>query len=139
MVLVSRFPQQYLVPYLYGEGYSGVIVSLMSVGTLGIGNSAEQSVMIYFNVGIALLLLTMILLWYSQYSSAYIYYVGNNLENTGRGLTSFSDIFKMFKKIWPSIIIFNITIGTIFALHPAITSLVVSEYYGHGIPWNGKY
>lgn len=138
MVLVSKFPQQYLIPYLYGEGYSGVIVSVINVGTIAIGNNNEESVLIYFTVGIVLLLCTMFLLGCSQYSRTYNYYTRNNFENTKRNMTSFSEIVMIGKKIWPSMVAFNITIGTIFALHPSITSLVVSESYGHGDVWNGK-
>lgn len=139
MVMVSKFPKEYLRPYLYGEGYSGVIVSLMSLSTLIMENDPDQSVMIYFNIGIALLIITLILLFFSKYSQPYIFYIGNGLENTKRGITSIREILKTGKNIWPSIVVFNIMVGTLVALHPSLTSLVVSEKYGNGNLWNGKY
>lgn len=138
-MLVSKFPKQYLTPFLYGEGYSGVIVSLTNIVTLTIGNHPDDSVMIYFNVGIALFILTIILLWHSNYSSTYNHYVGTYLENSKRGITSFTEIIAIAKNIWPNIVIFNIMVGTLVALHPGLTSLVVSENYGNGSIWNGKF
>lgn len=139
MAMVSKFPKEYLRPYLYGEGYSGVIVSLTSLLTLIMENDPDQSVMIYFNIGIALLVITIILLFYSKYSQPYVYYVGNHLEDTKRGITSIKEILKTGKNVWPSIVVFNIMVGTLVALHPSLTSLVVSENYGFGNLWNGKY
>lgn len=138
MVLVAKFPSRYLIYYLLGEGYSGVIVSLMSLITLVIGSDPEEYVLIYFGVGIVFTLLTITLLWYSENSNVYNYYVSNSLDNAHRGFTSFSDFMAVLKNIWPCIVIFNIMIVTLFSLHPSVTSLIVSENYGHGYVWNGK-
>lgn len=143
MAMVSKFPKQYLVPYLFGEGYSGVIVSLLSLITLTMGHNPEQCGLIYFSAGVTFLIVTIILLWYSKHSRIYIYYMENNSENSSQGTnkrcTSFSEIMRIVKNIWPCVVIFDILLGTLYALQPALTALVVSENYGYGNPWNGEY
>lgn len=138
MALVSRFPRNYLTTYLNGQGFSGVTISLISLITLAIGNDPQQSGLMYFCVGVVLLFITMFLLWYSKFSRTYVYYVGKSLEDTKPGLSSFSEILGSLKNIWPSVVIFNIMVGTLFFVHPTVTTLVTSENYGHGNLWNGK-
>lgn len=138
MAFVSKFPRNYLAYYLNGEGYSGVIVSTISLITVAIGNDPEQSVKIYFSVGILLLAVTFFLLWKSRYTSMYSCYMDNQLQNSKCEKASFSEILRIAKNIWPSIIIFEIMVTAVMTLHPGLTALVVSENYGHGNLWNGE-
>lgn len=124
---------------MYGEGFSSLTVSLMSLATLAMGSGPEQYVLIYFNVGILFLVITMLLFWYSKYTKAYRYYAGKTEDVTHRGITSLSEISTVFGNIWPAIAVFGIVVGTLLLLHPSITSLIVSENYGYGNLWNGKY
>lgn len=138
MTLVSKFPQKYLLPYLHGQGFSGVIVSTFNVFTLAIRSDPEQSVLLYFAIGVIILLITMALLWYSSKCEAYKYYVETKKDDNNLKRTTFSEIKRTVKNIWPAITVSSITIGSGFALHPSITSLVVSEDYGKGYVWNGE-
>lgn len=139
MELLSKFPANYLEFYLYGIGYSGVIVAFLNVITLIFGQDPEQSVFIYFNICILFLLITFTLLWYSKFTQVYNYYVEDKVEDNKRNSVRFSEIIKTGKNIWPAIAVFNIVVGTTVSVHPALTSLVISENYGHGNIWYGKY
>ncbi|VEN57880.1 unnamed protein product [Callosobruchus maculatus] len=139
LVLLAKFPGNYMKPFLFGEGIAGIFTSSLQIISLAIGGGPETSALIYFCTGTFLILLTLVIFKMVKYMDIYDYYVNLNKEDTKRKTHSFRESMKVAGSIWPCLVIFMTYVATLAATHPAITSLVISENAGKGHVWNDKY
>ncbi|CAH1971120.1 unnamed protein product [Acanthoscelides obtectus] len=139
LVLLAKFPGNYMKFFLFGEGVAGIFTSSLQVVCLAIGGEPETSALIYFCTGTFLLILTLVIFKVVKYLDIYDYYVTLNKEDTKRKTHSFTEAMKVAREIWPCLVIFMTYVATLAATHPSVTSLVISENAGKGYTWNDKY
>lgn len=137
-VLLAKFPRYYMKFYLFGEGCAAVFNSILQILTLAIGTSTKTSALIYFGIGSGVMSLTLILFFFSKYNDFYMYFVKHFKEDITRDMLSVLELKQVLKTIWPVLLMF-VFYELAKIPHVPVTSLVVSENYGSGNNWNGKF
>ncbi|KAJ8948583.1 hypothetical protein NQ318_007587 [Aromia moschata] len=139
LVILSKFPQHYMKVYLLGQGFAAIFNSILQIATLAIGTSTIASALLYFICGTLVMVVSLVLYYFTKFNSCYNYHAKSIVENTKRDLLPFSEVKDMLKVVWPSIVTMGLLQMTQSPAHHAITSLVVPEHYGDGSEWNDKY
>lgn len=124
---------------MYGQGCAGLFSGILQVVALSVGTSTTSSALIYFICGTLVLVITLVFGYVSQYSALFRFYLGDTVADKERKTYTYTEMKEVAKKIWPCLFVFYSTMVTMGMGHPNITSLVVSENYGHGYTWNGKH
>lgn len=137
-VLLAKFPPYYTKVYLFGQGCAAVFNSLLQIVTLAIGTSTTVSANIYFGMGSTIMGLTLVLFHFSKYNRFYRYFMEHAEEDLLRDMLSFSECRDILKIIW-SVVFMYVFFELAKIPHVPVTSLVVSENYGNGNKWNGKF
>ncbi|KAJ8917739.1 hypothetical protein NQ315_005189 [Exocentrus adspersus] len=138
LVVLAKFPPRYMKFYLFGEGCAAVFNAILQIITLAVGSSTIASGLIYFILGTSLMGLTFIIFYCSNKNEFYTYFVEHFEGDTTRDMLSFSEIKAVLKLVWPSILIY-ILYDFAKLPHTPVTTLIVSENYGNGNPWNDIY
>jgi hypothetical protein len=133
---VSNFSTEYLGAYLSGQGMATVFTSFLQIFALAIGVSTETSALVYFWVAIVIVAFTLFLMTVVVLRNPFFQYNEQNGEKRKEKRLSFREIVDILKVIWPSAGIMIFLVATLNTVHPAISSLVVSEGEGNG-RWNG--
>lgn len=124
--------------HMYGSATAGLFSASLQILSLYVGKTPTTTALIYFLGGTSVMLITAICVFISNYSARFRYYVGDVVADTQRKIQSLSDMWTTAKKIYPNVILMFVGVLTNGMGHPNITTLVVSENYGHGYDWNGK-
>nr|CAI5831408.1 unnamed protein product [Callosobruchus analis] len=130
-VLTARLPSKYIKWHLYGQGAQGVFSAVLQIICLAIGNNSTQVAMLYFGCGTAVILFTFILAVISERLPFYTYYLGDTTKDTERPVHTLKQIKAAASKTWQPLAVLAVLMIFLPSGHPNITSLVVSEYYGH--------
>nr|CAH7749911.1 unnamed protein product [Callosobruchus chinensis] len=138
-VLTARLPPNYIKWHLYGQGAQGVFSAVLQIICLAIGNDSTQVAILYFGCGTAVILFTFILAVISERLPFYTYYLGDTTKDTERPVHTFKQMKAAATKTWQPLVVLTVLVIILPSGHPNITSLIVSEYYGHGNLWNDKY
>jgi hypothetical protein len=134
---MSTFPARYLGAYLGGQGMAGIFTACIQIISLAVSITRETRALVYFWVANATIAFTLLLMAViMRRNRFYLFYMENYEQRKGKML-SFRQILDIFKVIWPGPGIMFFYLATTNIVHPAITSLVVSEGEGNG-PWNGE-
>jgi equilibrative nucleoside transporter 1/2/3 len=135
---MSTFPARYLGAYLGGQGMAGIFTACIQIISLAVSITRETRALVYFWVANATIAFTLLLMAViMRRNRFYLFYMENYEQRKGKML-SFRQILDIFKVIWPGPGIMFFYLATTNIVHPAITSLVVSEGEGNG-PWNDVY
>ncbi|KAJ8917740.1 hypothetical protein NQ315_005190, partial [Exocentrus adspersus] len=138
LVVLAKFPPRYLKFYLFGQGCASVFNAVLQIISLAVAPSTIASALIYFILGTSLMGLTFILFYFSDKNKFYTYFVEHFENDTTRNMLSFSEIKAVLQLIWPSILMY-ILYDFASLPHRPVTTLIVSENYGNGNPWNDIY
>ncbi|VEN56649.1 unnamed protein product [Callosobruchus maculatus] len=138
-VLTARLPPKYIKWHIYGQGAHGIFSAVLQIICLSIGNNSTQVAFLYFGCGAAVTLFTFILAAISERLPFYTYHMGDTTKDTGRPVHTLEQIKAAASKSWQPVVMLSIMVIFKSSGHPNITSLIVSEYYGHGNLWNDKY
>lgn len=124
---------------MYGQSLGGILSSLLQIFALAVGKDSQSKAMIYFVCGTVVILVTLVLTFLSRFSPCYVYYEGDSTADTDRPTATLKDYKTVLKKIWTVVVIqTNMGIGMAMSF-PPIANLVISEYYGQGSEYFGKY
>ncbi|KAG5871754.1 hypothetical protein JTB14_016838 [Gonioctena quinquepunctata] len=140
LTLLTKFPNKFIKLHGYGGSLSGVVSAVLQILCLRIGGSRIQVALIYYLCGTAILVVTLILTYLSEYQPMYQFYISDTSEeHMKKPVPTFSDVKELFKRIW--LLILPMLIGAPFMGlgSPSITMLMVSEYYEDGGDWGKKY
>lgn len=138
IICIPRLPQLYLKFFLYGQGATALFSAVLQIISLSVGNSSTQVGLIYFGCGTALYIITLIMYIITKYLPMYQHYVNEKQLNV-RAPPKFREMIRIIKKLWALIAIMSTCIISHSLTTPNISSLVVSENYGRGDPWSGKF
>lgn len=125
--------------HLYGAGTAGLFNATLQIICLYIGKDPTTTALIYFLGGTSVILITAICVYFSKYSQRFIYYLGDTVAHTQKKTQTISEMWTTTKKIYPNVILMIVGVFVTGMGHPNITTLVVSENYGQGNPWNGLF
>lgn len=130
---IANFPQSYLVPYLTGSTLARITTSSLQILSLASGLSTENSALLYFSAGLAVIGFTLIYIIWIGRNKFYLYQMRSFSEGHKEKRISLRGGWELMKRIWSPIAI----MGTIMVtVNGSPTALVVSEGEGQGI-WNG--
>jgi nitrogen fixation/metabolism regulation signal transduction histidine kinase len=117
--------------------WAGIFTACIQIISLAVSITRETRALVYFWVANATIAFTLLLMAViMRRNRFYLFYMENYEQRKGKML-SFRQILDIFKVIWPGPGIMFFYLATTNIVHPAITSLVVSEGEGNG-PWNGE-
>ncbi|XP_018565611.1 equilibrative nucleoside transporter 3 isoform X2 [Anoplophora glabripennis] len=139
LAIISKFPPYYMKVYLFGEGLAGLCSATLQILSLAMGTSTEVSALFYFIAGSSLMVLTLVLFYFSKYNKLFNHYVNSVVEDVNRDVLRLSEIKDLAKQIWAQIVASLLMMLTMSPVTPNITTLVVSENYGSGSEWSDKY
>jgi hypothetical protein len=134
---ISIFPTQYLGAYLIGQGMSAIFTACLQILSLAISIGTLDSGLVYFWVANGIIAFTLCLMALVMQRNRFYKYNMQNYKPREGKMLSFRQIVDIMKVIWPGPGIIFFYLVTTNTVHPAITSLVVSEGEGNG-PWNGE-
>jgi hypothetical protein len=134
---ISNFPAEYLGAYLNGGGMSTIFTACLQILSLAISISTESSALVYFWVANVTIAFTLFLMGVVTRRNRFYQFNMENYKPRKEKMLSFRQIVDIFKVIWPGAGITFFFLITNNTVHPALTSLVVSEGEGNG-PWNGE-
>lgn len=123
---------------MYGSATSGLFSATLQIICLSIGKDPIATALIYFLGGTGVILITAICAYISKHSARFRYHLGDTIADTQRTTQTLVQMWHTAKKIWPNVILMIVGVFTAGMCHPNITTLIVSENYGHGNPWNGE-
>jgi equilibrative nucleoside transporter 1/2/3 len=135
---ISIFPTKYLGAYLIGQGMSGIFTALLQILSLAISIGTLDSALVYFWVANGIIAFTLFLMTLVMQRNRFYKYNMENYKPREGKMLGFRQIVDIMKVIWPGPAIIFFYLVTTNTVHPAITSLVVSEGEGNG-PWNDVY
>lgn len=123
---------------MYGSATAGLLSATLQIICLAIGKNPKSTALIYFSAGTVVIFITIFCAYLSKYSAMFEFYLGDTAADKARATQTSAQIWNTAKKIWPNLLL--LVAGIMFGGmgHPNVTTLVISEYYGHGNPWNGK-
>ncbi|KAL1492097.1 hypothetical protein ABEB36_012589 [Hypothenemus hampei] len=148
--MVRKVPAEYYNAILTGQALCGVISALIQILTISLTEAPADGGLIFFGIGTLLVIITIVVYWYSKKNSQYfIYSVGNEIVNVQ---TTTFEHRKFLPRIWMKIksttkktkmcVISLLTVvGTTAIVYPGYMSLVVAqESTGKTMdPWNEMY
>ncbi|XP_020285333.1 equilibrative nucleoside transporter 1 [Pseudomyrmex gracilis] len=149
MGIVGKFSPKYITAMFGGQALGGIFTALTEICSLWIGASPVLSGLVYFIIGDAMLLLSLIAYIILERAPFFKYQtvekVPEQLESTySTNEVSFSggpsvSYRRIIKRIWH----YGVSIFLVFfislAVYPAVTVLVESQYKGKGHAWNDIY
>lgn len=131
--MVRKFPSEYFSALLTGQALCGVISAVAQIITITLTEHPVQGGYIFFSIGTFLVLITIVIYWFSKRNAQYfIYNVGNEarIEVTFEHRKFFPRIWKKIKqsshmaKMCVSSLI--IVVGSTAIVYPGFMSLVVA-------------
>lgn len=134
----GRFPAQYISAVVSGQALGGIFASVCEIVSLSLGVDATLSALVYFIIGVAVLILSIIAyiaLTRTVFFKYHVLSVDEAEENYPKPSISLKGIMK---KIWPYAFAEGFVFVATLSVYPGVTVLVDSEYKGNGKPWNGK-
>ncbi|CAH1994478.1 unnamed protein product [Acanthoscelides obtectus] len=126
IALFSRFPQNYLKYYMYGNACGGIVTVILQCISLAIGSSPQSTALIYFSVGSVIFLYTLFLAIISSRLLLYQYYMDESIEIV-KPVYTFREVWDVTKKLWVNLV--NIVVNLFFVM-AGVPYLVISENAG---------
>lgn len=134
-VVMAKLPQNYLMSFLLGQNGS-ILTSILQIIAVAVTDFQPTAGLIYFLVGSFIIAITLALLMMSRNTKLFEHYQVEVANNQHSEMISRVEAKELLKKIWPSLVITCILIGNMTTIHPAITTLVESQY--NNTSWSGK-
>ncbi|XP_063916753.1 equilibrative nucleoside transporter 1-like isoform X2 [Zophobas morio] len=128
------FPHGYIGAYIMGEGLAAIFTAMAQLISLAFGLSSQDSALVYFGIGLFVIIVTLLALLATGNNQFYVYHMNRIHDRTDR-IINLKDVLHILKKIWSSLVISGCYL---IASDSSPTGLVVSEYEGSG-PWNDLY
>ncbi|KAG5886439.1 hypothetical protein JTB14_035728 [Gonioctena quinquepunctata] len=141
MVIMAKFPKNFMKMFLLGQG-GGIISDIMQVISISLTDSDEVGASIYFAAGTILICATITLYFVIRHTDIYEYYDNDGdatPEDQNSFVSNWSDMKEVSKFIWPVLLIVAVMMCTMAAIHPSVTSLVVSQNRDSEGAWEKKY
>ncbi|CAH1113069.1 unnamed protein product [Psylliodes chrysocephalus] len=135
-VVMAKLPQNYLMSFLLGQNGS-ILTSILQIIAVAVTDFQPTAGLIYFLVGSFIIAITLALLMMSRNTKLFEHYQVEVANNQHSEMISRVEAKELLKKIWPSLVITCILIGNMTTIHPAITTLVESQY--NNTSWSDKY
>ncbi|KAG5893414.1 hypothetical protein JTB14_024327 [Gonioctena quinquepunctata] len=139
IVVISRFPSNFMTAFIFGQSGGGILVALLQILSIAVSDSATISALIYFITGTLIILITLCMTIFFRKTYLYDRYM---VESPGKNQPQslpLPEIVEVTKKIWPCLLIVLSVMFMYSAVHPSITTLVVSEFYDDETAWSDKY
>ncbi|CAH1174004.1 unnamed protein product [Phaedon cochleariae] len=140
LVIVSRFPRDYMKAFLLGQA-GNIMSDILQVISITFTDSDVTGALIFFTAGIFLIITNLVLFLVAPYTEAYKEYVMEE-EKTGNGgaqKINWSESKQVVKGIWPALALMSLALLCTYSIHPSVTTLVVSEFSGEKTAWTTKY
>ncbi|CAH1169720.1 unnamed protein product [Phaedon cochleariae] len=140
LVIIAKFPNDYMKSFLFGQS-GGIVSNIILVISISVTDYQPTSAAIYFIAGVIMIAITFVLFLMALFTEPYRVYVVESTEtgDTGTRKISWSESKEVLKCIWPSSVLFVFLMLAISCIHPAVDTLVVSEFQGDGTVWTEKY
>lgn len=145
--ICGQFPSEYITALVSGQSLGGIFAALTEILSLTFGASAKTSAFVYFMIGNAVLLLSIVCYVCMSRTNFFKFNTVQKLAlmkaaNAGSQQTAASlaepNFYTVLGKIWvygfAEWLVFVVTL----CIYPSVTVLVTSQNRGNGHPWNGK-
>ncbi|KAG5868364.1 hypothetical protein JTB14_035194 [Gonioctena quinquepunctata] len=137
-VILAKFPSNFLKIFLIGQT-GGIFTDTLQVISISLTDSPSDGALIYFTTGTVLVFAAICLFLIIKYTPIYAHYDNDTTMENENNDVSLSEMKEVAKLIWPILFIFIMSFLSNTCVHPAVTSLVVSENDENGGAWEKKY
>lgn len=154
--IAGLFPSEYMTAVVSGQALGGIFTALAFIMALTFGASPKTTAFVYFSIGNAILIISIITYIIMSRTIYFRYYVHDKI-NTSRTTSTIDNEFNenldnllndnifvpnlklIFNKIYLYVVIECLVMATSLSVYPAVTVLVESENHGNGHKWNDVY
>lgn len=136
-VLISKLPQSYLMFFLIGQN-GAFISTILQIISLALTDNQPTAGLFYFSSGAILISITFILVTMCRKTKVFEFYEIEVVNENNSENISWDEAKELMKIIWPSQAVIGLALFTISTIHPAISTLVVSENEMAATPWSSK-
>ncbi|CAG9859877.1 unnamed protein product [Phyllotreta striolata] len=138
VVLMARLPLDYLLFFLVGN-QGNVFVTILQIISLAVTDDDSTTALIYFGVNVVVMILAFVLLMLARRTDVFKYYQVEITQSQKSETLSWTESMALIKKVWPCMAIIILCYGASMAVHPSISTLVVSQYELDKSQWSDKY
>ncbi|XP_017470401.1 PREDICTED: equilibrative nucleoside transporter 1 isoform X1 [Rhagoletis zephyria] len=149
--VAGLFPSHYMTALVSGQALGGILSALAFVLVLAFGAPPNVTALIYFIIGSALVLLSIICFVIMSRQPFFIYYfeggdkykiladIPSHSRSADIVVQSEPNVKEVFAKIFIEAVNICLLFATTLSIYPSVTVLMQSENYGRGHAWNDIY